>query len=150
MRGPSVGALCVVVSSPEIADEVRSQLSVRTRSEISNSPAYGARLVAQILNDPELFEEWKRDIKTMAGCIIKMRDELYGLLTEEFKIPGTSSPLTSCLVPILFVGEEYAPNRMDPPPPSYETLPNAEDERCYRILLRHEFHPSRTFLLTPV
>ena len=89
LYGERVGALHIVVSSPEIADKVRSQLSVLTRSEISNPPAYGARLVARILNDPELFEEWKRDIKTMAGRIIKMRDELYRLLTEEFKTPGT-------------------------------------------------------------
>ena len=89
LYGERVGALHIVVSSPEIAEKVRSQLSVLTRSEISNPPAYGARLVARILNDPELFEEWKRDIKTMAGRIIKMRDELYRLLTEEFKTPGT-------------------------------------------------------------
>lgn len=41
-----------------------------------------------ILNNAELFEEWKRDIKTMAGRIIQMRQELYRLLTEEFKTPG--------------------------------------------------------------
>jgi hypothetical protein len=44
--------------------------------------------VSLILNNPELFEEWKRDIKTMAGRIIQMRKELYRLLTEEFKTPG--------------------------------------------------------------
>ena len=72
-----------------VADRVRSQLSVLSRSEISNPPAHGARLVSLILNTPELFELWKEDIKTMAGRIIKMRDELYRLLTEEFKTPGT-------------------------------------------------------------
>jgi aspartate aminotransferase, cytoplasmic len=41
-----------------------------------------------ILNNPELFEEWKEDIKTMAGRIIAMRDELYRILTEELKTPG--------------------------------------------------------------
>lgn len=44
--------------------------------------------VALILTNPELFEEWKRDIKTMAGRIITMRKELYKLLTEELKTPG--------------------------------------------------------------
>ena len=42
-----------------------------------------------ILNNPDLFEEWKRDIKTMAGRIIQMRKELYKLLTEELKTPGS-------------------------------------------------------------
>ena len=41
-----------------------------------------------ILNNAELFEEWKRDIKTMAGRIIQMRQALHRLLTEEFKTPG--------------------------------------------------------------
>jgi len=44
-------------------------------------------------------------------------------------------------------GEEYAHIRMDSPPPLDEVLTNAKDERRYRMLLQHEFHPSRTFLL---
>lgn len=89
LYGERIGALHVVTSSPVVADKVRSQLSVLARSEISNPPAHGARLVTLILNTPELFEQWKEDIKTMAGRIIKMREELYKLLTEEFKTPGT-------------------------------------------------------------
>ena len=41
-----------------------------------------------ILNNPELFAEWRRDIKTMAERIIAMRHELRRLLTEELKTPG--------------------------------------------------------------
>ena len=44
--------------------------------------------IALILNNEELFAEWKRDIKTMAGRIIEMRKELHRLLTEELKTPG--------------------------------------------------------------
>jgi aspartate aminotransferase len=40
------------------------------------------------LNDEGLFEEWRADIRTMAGRIIDMRKELYRLLTEELKTPG--------------------------------------------------------------
>ncbi|TFY73686.1 hypothetical protein EWM64_g10326 [Hericium alpestre] len=64
-------------------------MSVLQRSEISNPPSYGARVVSLILNDAGLFEEWKRDIATMAGRIIDMRKELYRLLTEELKTPGS-------------------------------------------------------------
>jgi aspartate aminotransferase len=42
-----------------------------------------------ILNDAVLFEEWKEDIRTMAGRIIGMRKEVYRLLTEELKTPGS-------------------------------------------------------------
>jgi len=88
LYGERVGALHVIASTTEIADRVRSQLSVLERSEISNPPAHGARLIALILNNPELFEEWKRDIKRMAVRIIDMRKELFRLLTEEFRTPG--------------------------------------------------------------
>lgn len=89
LYGERIGALHIIASSTEVATRIRSQLSVLARSEISNPPAHGARLVALILNTPELFEQWKEDIKTMAGRIIEMRNELYRLLTEDLKTPGT-------------------------------------------------------------
>ncbi|KAG9119003.1 Aspartate aminotransferase, cytoplasmic [Ceratobasidium sp. 392] len=88
LYGERVGALHIVSPTVEEATRVKSQLSVLQRSEISNPPAHGARLVSLILNDPALFEEWKRDIKTMAHRIIAMRDELYAILTNELKTPG--------------------------------------------------------------
>ncbi|KAI6117676.1 aspartate amino-transferase [Pisolithus croceorrhizus] len=88
LYGERVGALHVIAPTSEAAKRIRSQLSVLQRSEISNPPAHGARLMSLILNDPKLFEEWDRDIKTMAFRIISMREQLYKLLTEEFKTPG--------------------------------------------------------------
>ncbi|KAF7793108.1 hypothetical protein EIP86_004216 [Pleurotus ostreatoroseus] len=88
LYGERVGALHVVAPSQEAATRVKSQLSVLARSEISNPPAHGARLVSLILNDAALFELWKQDIKTMAGRIIEMRHELHKLLTHELKTPG--------------------------------------------------------------
>ena len=41
-----------------------------------------------ILNDPEMFAEWKQDIETMSGRIISMRKELHRLLTQVYKTPG--------------------------------------------------------------
>lgn len=41
-----------------------------------------------ILNDPTMFEEWKRDVVTMSGRIIEMRKQLFELLTTELKTPG--------------------------------------------------------------
>ncbi|KAG6814303.1 hypothetical protein H0H92_013428 [Tricholoma furcatifolium] len=88
LYGERVGALHVVSVTKEAAERVKSQLSVLQRSEISNPPTYGARVVSLILNDETLFEEWKEDIRTMAGRIIAMRKELHRLLTEELKTPG--------------------------------------------------------------
>ncbi|KAJ7582903.1 aspartate amino-transferase [Mycena floridula] len=88
LYGERIGALHVISGNKETTVKVQSQLSVLQRSEISNPPSHGARLMALILNDATLFEEWKVDIATMAGRIIEMRKELYRLLTEVLKTPG--------------------------------------------------------------
>ncbi|CAK5277744.1 unnamed protein product [Mycena citricolor] len=88
LYGERVGALHIVSPTQETAAKVKSQLSVLQRSEISNPPTHGARIVSLILNDPIMFEAWKRDIQTMAGRIIEMRKELFRLLTEELHTPG--------------------------------------------------------------
>jgi aspartate aminotransferase len=41
-----------------------------------------------LLTDEALFAQWKADIRTMAGRIIAMRDELFRLLTQELHTPG--------------------------------------------------------------
>jgi aspartate/tyrosine/aromatic aminotransferase len=43
--------------------------------------------VTMILTNPELFEDWKRDIKTMSGRIIEMRQVLFDLLDKKYKTP---------------------------------------------------------------
>lgn len=104
LYGERVGALHVVASTSAIADRVQSQLSVLERSEISNPPAHGARLVALILNKADLFDEWKRDIKTMAERIIAMRKELFRLLTEELRTPGDWNHIVAQIGMFSFTG----------------------------------------------
>ncbi|KAF9227540.1 PLP-dependent transferase [Gyrodon lividus] len=99
-----VGALHIISPSKDAADRVRSQLSVLQRSEISNPPSYGARLMSLILDSTELFEEWNSDIKTMAHRIIAMRKELYRLLTEELKTPGNWEHITRQIGMFSFTG----------------------------------------------
>jgi aspartate aminotransferase, cytoplasmic len=41
-----------------------------------------------ILNNATLYEEWKKDIRTMAGRVVAIRKELHSLLTKELKTPG--------------------------------------------------------------
>ncbi|THU86432.1 PLP-dependent transferase [Dendrothele bispora CBS 962.96] len=104
LYGERVGALHVISSSKEAAERVKSQLSVLQRSEISNPPTYGARIVNLILNDAGLFEEWKRDIATMAGRIIDMRKQLYKVLTEELKTPGNWDHIVNQIGMFSFTG----------------------------------------------
>jgi len=104
LYGERVGALHVIGSTKEATDRIKSQLSVLQRSEISNPPSYGARVMALIMNDPQLFEEWKEDIKTMAHRIIDMRVKLYDILTKELKTPGSWEHITSQIGMFSFTG----------------------------------------------
>ncbi|GAA5950745.1 hypothetical protein JCM8115_004961 [Rhodotorula mucilaginosa] len=92
LYGERIGALNIVAShagdSEGGADRIRSQLLILQRQEISNPPTFGARIVGLILNDEAMFEEWKRDIKTMAHRIIDMRKKLHELLVNKYKTPA--------------------------------------------------------------
>ncbi|KAL1967056.1 hypothetical protein VTN77DRAFT_3580 [Rasamsonia byssochlamydoides] len=82
---------------------VASQLAVLQRSEISNPPAYGARIASLILNDPQLFAEWEEDLRTMSGRIIEMRRGLRQRL-EEKGTPGSWDHVTSQIGMFSFTG----------------------------------------------
>ena len=49
LYGERVGALHVVAPTEQAADRVKSQLSVLQRSEISNPPSHGARIVSSLI-----------------------------------------------------------------------------------------------------
>jgi len=72
---------------------ISSQLAILQRSEISNPPAYGARIASIVLNDKALFAEWEENLRTMSGRIIEMRKILRGKL-EEMGTPGTWNHIT--------------------------------------------------------
>jgi len=72
---------------------IGSQLAILQRSEISNPPAYGARIASTVLNDKALFAEWEDNLREMSGRIIKMRKELRTKL-EAMGTPGTWNHIT--------------------------------------------------------
>ncbi|KAF2661931.1 aspartate aminotransferase [Lophiostoma macrostomum CBS 122681] len=82
---------------------VASQLAILQRSEISNPPAYGARIASLVLNDKELFAEWEANLKTMSGRIIEMRKALRSKL-EELGTPGTWNHITDQIGMFSFTG----------------------------------------------
>ena len=85
------------------ATRVASQLAILQRSEISNPPAYGARIAGCVLNDPALFAEWEENLRTMSGRIIRMREELRGKL-EALGTPGTWNHITDQIGMFSFTG----------------------------------------------
>jgi aspartate aminotransferase len=82
---------------------IASQLAILQRSEISNPPAYGARIASLVLNDKALFAEWEENLRTMSGRIIEMRKALRSKL-EELGTPGTWNHITDQIGMFSFTG----------------------------------------------
>lgn len=82
LYGERAGCLHVVAPSSAIIKPVLSQLERLQRVSISTPPAYGARIVSAVLNDPNLHTAWLHDLRTMAGRMIAMRQALRRLLED--------------------------------------------------------------------
>lgn len=76
LYGERVGALNVVASNKEAATKVLSQLKRLARAIWSNPPAHGARIVAEVVGNGELFDEWRGEMENMSGRIIAVRQVL--------------------------------------------------------------------------
>lgn len=87
----------------DTANRVGSQLAQLQRSEISNPPAYGARIASLILNDEKLFAEWEANLREMSGRIISMRNALKEKL-EKMGTPGTWNHITDQIGMFSFTG----------------------------------------------
>ncbi|XP_048133889.1 aspartate aminotransferase, chloroplastic isoform X1 [Rhodamnia argentea] len=80
-----IGAINVVCSSADAATRVKSQLKRLARPMYSNPPVHGAKIVANIVGDPALFNEWKAEMEMMAGRIKNVRQKLYDSLSAKDK-----------------------------------------------------------------
>ena len=89
--------------SEDTIKRIGSQLAILQRSEISNPPAYGARIASTVLNDKALFAEWEENLRTMSGRIIEMRNQLRAKL-EEQKTPGSWTHITEQIGMFSFTG----------------------------------------------
>ena len=64
-----VGALSFVLSDDGAAKRVLSQLKRIARAIYSNPPVHGARIVAEVVSNEDMFTEWKEEMEGMAGRI---------------------------------------------------------------------------------
>lgn len=107
LYGERAGCFHFVTSSATDAEStvnrIASQLAILQRSEISNPPAYGARIAATVLCDKELFAQWEEDLRTMSGRIKEMRQALRNKL-EELGTPGTWNHITDQIGMFSFTG----------------------------------------------
>ncbi|KAF5100283.1 hypothetical protein DV451_002634 [Geotrichum candidum] len=112
LYGQRVGALHVVFADSATKKAAATQLELLQRAEISNPPAYGARIVSRILTNAELFSEWERDLLTMANRINDMRIALRKHL-EQLGTPGTWDHITSQIGMFSFTGlQSYQVERL--------------------------------------
>lgn len=88
LYGQRIGAVHFVCDTEAEKNIVDSQLKIVIRPMYSNPPVHGARLVATILNDPQLNAQWRTEVKLMADRIINMRQAL----TAELKSLGSTGP----------------------------------------------------------
>lgn len=89
LYGERIGALTVVTQSSDEAKRVLSQVKRVIRTNYSNPPTFGGAVVAEVLNNDDLFALWEQELEQMRARIKLMRQTLVDKLkaagvTESF------------------------------------------------------------------
>ncbi|KAL9252546.1 Aspartate aminotransferase, cytoplasmic-like protein [Drosera capensis] len=103
LYGERVGALSIVCKTADVASRVESQLKLVIRPMYSNPPIHGASIVATILKDRDMYDEWTVELKAMADRIISMRKQLFDALTAR-GTPGDWSHIIKQIGMFTFTG----------------------------------------------
>lgn len=80
LYGQRVGSLSVVASDADEAKRVLSQLKICIRTNYSNPPAFGAKLVATVLADQGLRQQWADELGEMRVRVSSLRQRLVDAL----------------------------------------------------------------------
>jgi len=84
LYGERVGALTIVAGDKDEGARVLSQVKRVIRTNYSNPPTHGGAVVATVLNSPELFALWNKELGDMRERIQLMRRQL----VEKLKAAG--------------------------------------------------------------
>lgn len=103
LYGERVGALSIVCRTADVASKVESQLKLVVRPMYSNPPIHGASIVAAVLRDSNMFNEWTIELKAMADRIISMRQKLFDALRSK-GTPGDWSHIIKQIGMFTFTG----------------------------------------------
>ncbi|KAK4196991.1 putative aspartate aminotransferase mitochondrial precursor [Triangularia verruculosa] len=110
LYGERIGAFSIVCENADEKKRVDSQIKILVRPMYSNPPIHGARIAAEILNTPALYDQWLVEVKEMADRIITMR----ALLKENLEKLGSKhdwSHITSQIGMFAYTG--LSPEQMD-------------------------------------
>lgn len=80
LYGERVGILAAVTHDSNHAQCVGSHIKTLIRSNYSNPPIHGAKLISAVLDSPELTLEWVEELQNMRTRIIEMRRALMASL----------------------------------------------------------------------
>ena len=84
--GERCGALSVVCPDANQAALVLGQMKFTVRRNYSSPPIHGGQLVATVLTDPALRQNWEAELGAMRERILSMRKKLHAVLAA--KVPG--------------------------------------------------------------
>jgi aspartate/tyrosine/aromatic aminotransferase len=73
LYGERVGALTLVASDREAAERALSQMRIAIRTNYSNPPLHGGAIVATVLADAALRQQWEAELAAMRERIHQMR-----------------------------------------------------------------------------
>jgi aspartate/tyrosine/aromatic aminotransferase len=75
-----VGAFTLVAADRTVAEDAFSQVKAIIRSNYSNPPAHGAKVVATVLSDPQLKAQWIEEVAYMRQHIHELRGQFVSAL----------------------------------------------------------------------
>ena len=87
LYGERVGGLSIVTQDADESGRILSQLKRIVRTNYSNPPTHGGRIVATVLGDPQLRAAWERELAGMRDRIRGMRDLLAAGIKQ--RVPNT-------------------------------------------------------------
>ncbi|GFG15836.1 aspartate aminotransferase, chloroplastic [Aspergillus udagawae] len=88
LYGERVGALHVVCRTEVARSKVHNMLRRLSRAEITTPPINGARIVAKVLGDKDLEQQWQNDLFHMRDRMRSMRERLVKALRKR-QTPGS-------------------------------------------------------------
>jgi aromatic-amino-acid transaminase len=77
LYGERCGGLSVICESAEATERVLGQLAGSVRSNYSNPPTHGAKIVAKVLTTPSLNLKWRSELASMCERIARMRAAIH-------------------------------------------------------------------------
>ncbi|WP_430227820.1 amino acid aminotransferase [Paraburkholderia tropica] len=77
LYGERCGGLHVICEDAAAADRVLGQLTGAVRSNYSNPPTHGAKIVTRVLSTPEFKQSWETELAAMCERIARMRVKIH-------------------------------------------------------------------------